>query len=549
MGWPFSVWCLALTGIIFVLQLVPYTGIFLMFMMAPFWSVVTVNIAMIAMIGEALTGRLARAALAIPALYFGGYIAAASASHLELWWLRAEIAAANAPVKVAFEPFRDALVLSGPEAKNLSSGFVRGYAIPVVYEANTNFPTAAHLSRRVSGPTGCAQVRSMRNGAAAGVFAAGFHDKGRFVEGRCEIQQPEDPVGPAYKVDAISSKRDEILLPRIELSISIHPPDGGRVKLRAGYAAPLKWLPMPAMGCGLNSGAAKWQCFASFLRDGFTPLVVDPGEPAVSVVARAIGLVRSPASSRPLSDDDDRVAIRKMVDFERAQLNDEMTRFRALLSDATRWQSGYEFLRFPLLEARPELIAGYASQMLNALRQTIEGAHKTRDARLVLARMIALLPSDAYRPLIPALIEIVRSNPNQEQNNLRNDAELFMMRLGDAGRLATDVFLDMARQPGWRRYWSLIALCRSGNEVGPEAGADVVELLRTTGRSGSDSQLHSAAYVTLLRMGLANEARADPAARNSPEDPWYAEKLVSVKPSSPRSTCTTRDGAPRQLPD
>jgi hypothetical protein len=50
-------------------------------------------------------------------------------------------------------------------------------------------------------------------------------------------------------------------------------PDGRRLELLGGTAVPLAWLPMPIIGCALNSGAGRWDCAALFSPNTFTPIV------------------------------------------------------------------------------------------------------------------------------------------------------------------------------------------------------------------------------------------------------------------------------------
>ena len=63
---PVSFWLFGWTGLVFVLQLIPFTGIFLMFLLAPFWSVVTLNLGFVALAYEAATGRVPRVWLLAP---------------------------------------------------------------------------------------------------------------------------------------------------------------------------------------------------------------------------------------------------------------------------------------------------------------------------------------------------------------------------------------------------------------------------------------------------------------------------------------------------
>lgn len=72
---PMSLGLLLATAVLYGLQAIPLIGIFLMFMLAMFWSVLLVNAAMIGTAVEAVLGRVSRLWLLLPLAYYGGYAA------------------------------------------------------------------------------------------------------------------------------------------------------------------------------------------------------------------------------------------------------------------------------------------------------------------------------------------------------------------------------------------------------------------------------------------------------------------------------------------
>ena len=94
-GLPKSLWWFVATGVVYLLRLFTYTGIFLMFALAMFWSVILVNVGFIALALEAVSRRGYLLWLVAPAFYFGGYLGAATMSHAEFARLDAELRAAN----------------------------------------------------------------------------------------------------------------------------------------------------------------------------------------------------------------------------------------------------------------------------------------------------------------------------------------------------------------------------------------------------------------------------------------------------------------------
>lgn len=94
-GWPWSLWFFAATLAVYLLQRFPLTGVFLMVVGAAFWSIILVNLGVIGIGAEALTGRVSRLWLLVPLLYFGGYYWLYSRDQAALAGLRAEYERTN----------------------------------------------------------------------------------------------------------------------------------------------------------------------------------------------------------------------------------------------------------------------------------------------------------------------------------------------------------------------------------------------------------------------------------------------------------------------
>jgi hypothetical protein len=109
---PISLVGLVVTGGVFVLQAIPFTGIFLMFAFAMAWSIVLVNASMIGVAIEAVVGRVSRLWLLLPLIFYGGYWTAAALDHFALRDLASRTDSANAQVVTGFDPARQALVFA-----------------------------------------------------------------------------------------------------------------------------------------------------------------------------------------------------------------------------------------------------------------------------------------------------------------------------------------------------------------------------------------------------------------------------------------------------
>ena len=70
---PRSIWFFVFTGVVFLLQTSPVPGFWLLFLAAPFWSAVTLNVGFLSLGIEAAAGKVHRAWLVAPILWFAGY--------------------------------------------------------------------------------------------------------------------------------------------------------------------------------------------------------------------------------------------------------------------------------------------------------------------------------------------------------------------------------------------------------------------------------------------------------------------------------------------
>ncbi|MCV9965124.1 hypothetical protein OIU34_24915 [Pararhizobium sp. BT-229] len=318
---PISLLGFVVTGVVFVLQAIPVTGIFLMFAFAMFWSAVLINASMIGVVIEVIVGRVSRLWLVLPLVFYGGYWIAATLDHFALRELSSRYDVANARVVTGFDPVRQALVFEGDGD---GAWLTRNFALPVAYSVNPNFPEG-YLSNRMIEITVCTKVRGSRALQAAFVHGFGFHDgdaiRSRRLEERfCNLSMPERPDLPMVVVGREETKDFEKSLPIKRITTTIAMPDGRRFELFGGVASPLSWIPMPIMGCALNSGPPSWDCTAGFWRNGFTPIV--SGNTRYSrdstVLAKALGL--KPMAIDDRVGGDSTVVLAKIAEIEEATL-------------------------------------------------------------------------------------------------------------------------------------------------------------------------------------------------------------------------------------
>ncbi|MCJ2121793.1 hypothetical protein [Methylobacterium sp. J-077] len=391
MALPTSLLFFAATGAVVLAQLPVIPGAFLMMFAAPYWSVVLVNFGFLGLAVEAATGRVTRLWLIAPIAWFGGYATWAYADHATLSRLRAEIATANDAVRVPFDPARQALVFEDDAAVRW---FVERFALPVAYGRDRRYVGSSHRATRLAEREICDQFGhdTAKRDAGTDVF---YSFSGRTKSPYCTVALPEDPTLPAVTVRRREEQRVVDRMPVSETTTTITLPDGRSSVLRGGTAAPLGWIPMPVMGCTLNSAGPRWVCFAQFERDDFTSLQERvPGQTAnSSVLMRALGLAyAAPDDQRPSNPDDLRAAIaaatRRVTELETAKLD------QVLADPAAQVGS----LPFESLRGRVDLFLPRLGAMIAAVER---GAGAQTNARANAERLFRLVEQVLADRLVP----------------------------------------------------------------------------------------------------------------------------------------------------
>ena len=512
-AFPFSLIFFAATAVVFVLQAIPVVGIFLMFMLAMFWSVLLINAGMIGTAIEALTGRVSRWWLVLPVAFYGGYYAFASADHATLRNLNGIYAAANGKVAIPFSPDRHALVFTGDG--NGGSWYTQNYVLPVAFSRNKNYPEG-HRSNRMMPNEVCGMVRRNPALSAAQIWTFGFHD-GDAIGSRkmekqfCDLGMPERPVLPAVTVARKEERVHEGTLPVTRVTTIVTMPDGKIFTLLGGVAAPLSWLPMPVIGCGLNSGAPSWDCSAAFWRNGFTPIV--PGNTRYSrdsvVLAEALGLKRIAIFDRRGGDE---TLVRvKIAEVEKATLTRQLAAIDRMVADPlgkAEWQVGVVANTGEALLSRAEpIMSGVERAAAYRARNEIG---KARESGRVLAGLVADLPRDRFVAFGPRILALYRANvdpiPDPDgRSSSRADShwlwesEALLRRIGDLGPDALFVATDSRASGPNVNGAGIEAMCRIG-AAGRATAQVLLSMWNKTDRFDRDER--RALFVALRRIGI-----------------------------------------------
>ncbi len=451
---PISLLGLVAAGVVYLLQVIPLTGIFLMFALAMFWSVVLINGSMIGVLIEALVGRVSRLWLVLPMVFYGGYWTVAALDHSALHELGRRYDVSNARVVTGFDPLRQALVFEGDGD---GAWHTQNFALPVAYSVNSSFPEG-YLSNRMIEITVCAKVREKSRGLEA-VNGFGFHDgdairSTRMEERFCNLSMPEKPELPMVVVGREETKDFEKNLPIKRITTTIAMPDGRRFELFGGVASPLSWIPMPVMGCALNSGAPSWNCNAGFWRSGFTPIV--SGNTRYSrdstVLAKALGL--KPVAIDDRVGGDSTLVLAKIAAMEEATLARQLASVDARIADptakVTEWQVG-------VLANHPEELASRADAFMTGIERAAATTgrlrYAARESGRILAGLVANLPNDSFIALGPRLLSVYAAADAEHWlwATGRSRTRRFAL-LGQSPRVATLGQQSGSRRPVPRRF-------------------------------------------------------------------------------------------------
>ena len=464
-GLPKSLLWFVVTGVVYLLQLFPYTGIFLMFVMAPYWSVILVNVGFVSLAIEALSRRGYLLWLVLPALYFGGYLGAVSVSQGEFARLDAEMRAFNAKAVAAapaFDPASLDVVIDKDSyrAGGLASALATRYGLGAAYETNPNFKTASHQAYWLGKAPLCQEIRRNRTAGSASVNAYSLRSKDRRERSSlCRVSGPADPTKASIVVELAETKQKDWLLPTTLQTLTLRYPAGGTVTLKTGYAAPFSWLPLPVIGCWLNSGGPSWDCSAGFMRGRQKGLGSDGayGSGNAAVIAGALRLeelteaqmmarARTTLPNALTQSIGDRLSI-STVNLERI-IRNPAERFTA--HDVKG------------LHQSPELWRDRVPDMLDALERAFDGGHKTRERATVLQDLLLKLDDAAYAPVNQRILAALLARPGLPQNFVRGAT---LNRLGALGAPAVPILERYIFQRVRPDVDAMLGLCRAGTSA------------------------------------------------------------------------------------
>lgn len=498
---PLSFYIFAFTAAVFLLQVPPFPGIFLMMMMAPFWSILTINAGFASLAFEAYFGIVQRRWMWAPIAWFGGYFVIALLNQLTFYQLSNNFAQFNAGKTLPFSSDAASLVIAGndPYVALSARMFVQSYDLPIAYKNVEKFGTSAY---RISSGKNCDRIRADGTFEANGVRVQNFKSNGKWDA--CIVKSIELPQFPTVTASVTTEKIKSWWLPYILNSIRIKAVSGKVIELKSGSAAPLSWFPQPILGCFLISQPASWNCQLHFREEKRQGLGAQGtlGEASTTVVAEALQL-------KPVVTDT-RKSIEKPIDVDllnavASQTSRSISVLDKLIADPTRTVASRDLTG---LAFRTDVLATRAEGMTTALFKVVDNFNLWEN-NLNLQRLIAALKPEDFNRIGSKLLAEFEARPDLRNNVFSGE---LLRRLGDLGPISSKLLAKVAlSDKGSKSAAALLGLCSIGTPAA-EYAKNVVEILTSTKRS---DERHSAAYVTLLRMGREDLADTDPDAGSS----------------------------------
>ncbi|MBU2580489.1 MAG: hypothetical protein KJ622_02060 [Alphaproteobacteria bacterium] len=532
---PHALAWLALTAVIYLLQVIPFTGIFLMILAAPFWSIITVNAGFFFLALEALARPQHRMWLLAPALYLIGYVFYANQSHQEFARLDAEFREFNAGKSVAFDPRANDLVIA-KKADGLGGAaltFVRDYDLEVAYVANANYATAGHIATRIGLKSICDGIRKNPDARAARIYGHGLHIDGKISKTHCSYSGPEDPRRPAVRISIEQAKSESWLLPATIHTLTIKDPYGRVTELKTGQAAPLPWIPMPVMGCALNSGAPSWDCFQGFfrLRQQGLGATGTYGAGNIQVLADAMGLQKTNTTKRAAAPAVDLPRPLQENIVKRADLS--LENLKTIIADPTARLTYHDIKG---LHESPERWAPLIPGMIDALGRAFDIGAKARERAGMLQDLFNRLPAADYRPVGEKILSALSARPDLKNEFVRPAT---LERLAELGLPALPLlehrlFANRVRLDSG----AVLGLCKIGTPASRLAGRIADAVLATQGNVGRDMAF--VVYITLLRFGRVHLAEVLRSGKELETDTIAARVARKITPASSPDVCVSR---------
>ena len=537
-GWPISLWFFVITAVVYLLQRFPLTGVFLMIAGAAFWSVLLINLGMIGLIWEGVTGKVSLYWLLIPALYFGSYYLAYFNDQKALKVVTEETLRFNSGKSLRFDPARRDLVFGDPnDGRGIRAAeFTERFGLARAFDSNGRVFL-------VGTAESCELLRDRPVFQSAGIQHYAITRQGpsrwnRKSTGFCTIIMAGQPDKPVVRVTESVRETKHGRLPVTQRDFTARDEsNGASATVRTARVGSLKIFPMPVMGCALNSGAPSWDCFHGLMRD---TIELPPGMPRYSggtpLLAGMLGLKETDDLASHAIGPERFKPMAYRADAELAAK--ELQILGTMLADPAAPVKDNWFRHLP---NRPELVTPYADRIFDALGVLQQSDIRTSGNGRSLWRLVALLPEEALAPHRAKMVEWMK--PGAMRRWTDDSVEVFS-RLNVADPVQRDIVLTRLEKPLGDISTSLLpAFCKMGGGAPQDAKERLLAVWHARGARAAERKSHRGQdevplYLTLARMGLKEQA-------GKVEQRYYGPTFLAiwetVTPDTPSDICDLSD--------
>jgi uncharacterized membrane protein len=292
----------AFTAVLFFLQFIPFTGIFLMVVGAPFWSVFTLNVGLVLIGVAAIRRDVPRWALLFPVLWFGGNAVVAAVGRIAIARMVSQVEMTNGNARIAFDKASDMLVFPAWKPSELGLWPIQGTRFLVDYRVDTVIAPqegaqCSPLQEFTYHDDACDQIdlgpvpADTLSGCRSGKYRPMTQTYPQKPMAACVAYRRIESAANTVIVEQVAEYKKGFGYEAAFETLTIRREGEASVSLNAIQGKTAPWLPMPMSGCFLNSSKASWECLAtlSYWREtSWKP----HGDSMYTLLARTLGVER-----------------------------------------------------------------------------------------------------------------------------------------------------------------------------------------------------------------------------------------------------------------
>lgn len=271
-----------------ILQVIPWTGIFLMIFGAALWTGYILHLIAIALIIDIFNKRIPKIFLCLPLLAYGIYYLTFLSEVRNIKAIEFTLQQENPSEIIPYNPAEHSLVIDKSLTKH--------YKVPVDYTPNHGFPEG-YLSNNLATRELCNIAKGSRDSLYAfGVIWLKFgkNPYHKNFSNVCEFRMPDTPDKEILKVTRSEEKDENDNLHKSTYSFYLDQEPLGKY-ISASYTK-MPAFPKFLIGCGLNSRVPAWECFFQLRRDRIKmstfPEGADQNDLDMSPIARLLKIER-----------------------------------------------------------------------------------------------------------------------------------------------------------------------------------------------------------------------------------------------------------------